>query len=190
MIGNAIAGLYGVGVTPSTTAYESISTVTVGGGGVSDVTFSSIPSTFTHLQIRFIGKDNRSGVATSVLFMQCNGDTGSTYSQHFLVGDGSTAGAGGGSFTQIQVGDMLTGGTSNASTFGAGVVDILDYANTNKYKTVRSLGGMDMNGSGYAGLYSGNWRNTAAVTSIRLFGFGAAPLQQYSQFALYGIKGA
>jgi hypothetical protein len=76
MIGNAIAGIYGVGVTPSTTAYESISTVTVGGGGVSDVTFSSIPSTFTHLQIRFIGKDNRSGVATSVLFMQCNGDTG------------------------------------------------------------------------------------------------------------------
>jgi hypothetical protein len=30
-------------------------------------------------------------------------------------------------------------------------LDILDYANTNKYKTVRSLSGLDTNGAGVSG---------------------------------------
>ena len=187
MIANQIAGLLTGGGVAVATDYESISTITVS-SAVSSVTFSSIPSTYTHLQIRQIGKDNRSGAGTSVLFMQCNSDTASNYSQHYLSADGTGVYAGGGSFTQIQLGDMITGATSNASTFGAGVVDILDYANTNKYKTVRALGGADNNGSGYVGLYSGNWRNTAAITSITLFGFSGATLQPKTSFALYGIK--
>jgi hypothetical protein len=32
--------------------YESIATVSVGGGGAADVEFTSIPGTYTHLQIR------------------------------------------------------------------------------------------------------------------------------------------
>jgi hypothetical protein len=35
-----------------TTSYESIETVTVGSGGSATVTFSSIPATYTHLQIK------------------------------------------------------------------------------------------------------------------------------------------
>jgi hypothetical protein len=38
-----------------TTSYESIETVTVGSGGSATVlTFSSIPATYTHLQIRVL----------------------------------------------------------------------------------------------------------------------------------------
>lgn len=186
---NNIAGLFsGVSAPPApTVSYESISTITLGSAAAT-VTFTSIPNTYTHLQIREIGKDNRSGAGASVLYMQCNSDTASNYSQHYLSGDGSNVYAGGGSFTQIQLGDMLSGATSNANTFGAGVIDILDYANTNKYKTVRAIGGVDNNGSGAVGIYSGSWRNTAAISSITLFGFGGASLQAKSSFALYGIK--
>jgi hypothetical protein len=81
------------------------------------------------------------------------------------------------------------GASSTASIFGVAVCDILDYTNTNKYKTVRSLSGHDQNGSGYVTLMSGSWRNTAAITSITILrDSGGANLTQYSQFALYGIK--
>jgi hypothetical protein len=76
------------------------------------------------------------------------------------------------------------------STFGAVVIDILDYANTNKYKTIRSLSGTSYNNNnGAVGLFSGSWRNTNAITAITLQA-SAANLAQYSQFALYGIKGS
>ena len=67
------------------------------------------------------------------------------------------------------------------------IIDILDYANTSKYKTVRIALGSDRNGSGEVGLFSGLWQSTAAVTTIAI-NCG----QNYtttSQFALYGIKG-
>ena len=55
MIGNAIAGLYAGGVPPVTTAYESIATTTLSSTQAT-ITFSSIPSTYEHLQIRWIAK--------------------------------------------------------------------------------------------------------------------------------------
>lgn len=83
---------------------------------------------------------------------------------------------------------MATGSTATANVFGAIVLDILDYADTNKYKTTRSLAGLDSNTAGGAlQLASGSWRNTAAITSIT-FSSGTN-FQQYSTLALYGIKG-
>jgi len=79
--------------------------------------------------------------------------------------------------------------TNTASVFAAYVIDILDYANTNKYKTSRNLAGYDNNSGGRVSLNSGNWRNTNAITSITLT-CRSDNFQQYSQFALYGIKGA
>jgi len=167
-------------------SYESIATVTVGSGGSSSVTFSSIPSTYTHLQIRAISKDSRI-FANTAFSMRFNSDTGSNYSNHGITGDGTSASAyGGANETEIGLGNS-SGGT-NANIFGVQIVDILDYTNTNKYTTVRTLGGHDQNGSGILGLFSGNWRNTAAVTSITIIPL-AANIKEYSQFALYGIKG-
>jgi hypothetical protein len=66
---------------------------------------------------------------------------------------------------------------------------LLEYLiDNNKHKTVRGLAGWDANGSGYGGISSGVWRNTNAVTSINLVPSGN--FMQYTQFALYGIKGA
>lgn len=172
-----------------TNSYYSIATTTVGSGGATTITFSSIPSTYTHLQIRNIAREKPSGDSLyDSLYATFNSDTGSNYSQHFLRGNGSAAQAGGSaSQTSTTLGGIEQGGNT-ANTFGAGVIDILDYANTSKYKTVRSLFGYDANGSGYIVLASGLWQSTSAITSITLTPING--FAQYSSFALYGIKGA
>jgi hypothetical protein len=164
-------------------AYDSIATTTVGAGGTSTITFSSIPSTYTHLQIRAIARDSATGSA-KVTF---NSDTASNYSAHALYGEGTTAAAASLLTTYIPI--QRSGFIAIATnTFSGIVMDILDYANTNKYKTTRSLAGWDANGTGYINFESGSWRNTAAITSITITSNGTA-YQQYSSFALYGIKG-
>ena len=73
--------------------------------------------------------------------------------------------------------------------FGAGVTDILDYTNTNKYKTLRNFSGFDENGSGTIRLSSSaNIGTSAAINSIYIYTNGGGNIDVGSQFALYGIK--
>ena len=186
---NTILGSLSSGVTVAASSYESIATVNVT-SNVPNVEFTSIPATYTHLQIRAIGRSTRTPENNIALNMQFNGDTGSNYSWHRLDGDGSTASSGAGTSQTSIIVDRFTAAGASASQFGAFVLDILDYANTNKYKTTRNLGGYDNNGNGLITLGSGNWRSTSAITSIKLIDRSGNNLIQYSQFALYGIKGA
>lgn len=178
---------FAVGNTPYNQlyAYQSIATQSVGAGGASSVTFSSIPQTFKHLQIRYIVRSSSAG-SVDYAFMQFNGDTATNYSRHYVYGDGTTAS----SFAQATVNAIWAGQSPVASTtaniFGAGVIDILDYANANKNKTVRTLGSYDANGSGRAELTSGAWLSTSAITQITLL--GPTSYVQNTQFALYGVN--
>jgi hypothetical protein len=167
---------------------EPIATNLVGSGGVASVTFSNIPQGYKHLQIRFIGRDNRTSNPLDAMTMRFNSDSGSNYYTHYLRGDGATASAGGYSGTGIDV-YRLTGPTASASMFGAGIIDILDYANVYKYKTTRTLGGADLNGSGEIHLDSGLWLNTSGISTVVLIPSNATLFDQYSRFSLYGIKG-
>ena len=162
-------------------SYDSISTGVVDSSGAASITFSSIPATYTHLQLRCM---TLSGSVSGDVRMQFNADTGTTYSIHNLYGTGAAVTA-----QSVASTTYITGAFSGSATQpGVSVIDILDYANTNKYKTARILAGLDVNGAGgYALFSSGTWRNTAAVTSITLF-INAVNFNQYSSFALYGIK--
>jgi hypothetical protein len=172
-------------------SFESIATTTVGVGGAASITFSSIPSGYKHLQIRGIARDNV-GAYFSDFYMTFNG-VATNYKDHYVEGIGTTTQAGSyGYTTVIEVGNMV-GATAISGQFGAYVIDILDYSNTTKNKTTRSLSGWDNNGNGSAKqagtitLSSGLWMDTSAVSSINLRSNGT--IQQYSSFALYGIKG-
>jgi hypothetical protein len=171
-------------------AYDSIATTTLSTATAS-VTFSSIPSTYTHLQVRLFGRSNRATVASGdwVQF-QFNSDTAANYSGHGMVGDGSSASASANANSSTMETVRFAGAASIANGFGAIIVDVLDYTNTSKYKTLRALGGYDDNGAGIVGIYSGSWRNTNAITSITITPGGGTTFNQYSSFALYGIKGA
>jgi hypothetical protein len=166
--------------------YESIATVN-GTGSSGTITFSSIPSTYQHLQLRVISRGTAS--ANDAYFARFNSDTGGNYYQiHVLYGTGSAAGAfaSGTSATLIQLSDIV-GSSSTASTYAAQVTDILDYSNTNKYKTVRTLYGFDTNGAGTVALSSGLWMSTSAISSIVLT-TSSGNFATNSSFALYGIK--
>jgi len=176
-------------------AYESIATTTVGSGGASTITFSSIPSTYTHLQIRSINRNTRglSGMVAT-LAMSFNSDvTAGNYYRHRLEGDGSTAYAGanaGNGTNGFYFADSMGDG-STSGMFSGFVTDILDYKSTNKNKTVRTLFGGDNNSTGgVIGINSGLWSKTPeAITSITIVVNGGYNFTQYSSFALYGIKG-
>ena len=171
-------------------SYESIATTTVGAGGSASISFSSIPSTYTHLQIRGIARMTASQDRDSIK-LTFNSDTGSNYARHSLWGSGSAASAFGAASEAFVILTDFAAATATASIFGTAVIDVLDYTNTNKYTTVRSLGGVDLNAAVtvYDGLNSGLWMNTAAITSITLTPYTGANFAQYSSFALYGIKG-
>ena len=181
---NQIAAIHGTGAPAVTNSYESIATVTVGAGGSSSISFTSIPSTYKHLQIRasHTFDSNNRGIN-----FQFNSDTGANYSRHYLSGDGSSANAGGaGSLSNISF--YYHVGNAGTTQAEVEIVDILEYANTNIYKTLRGLAGVDNNGSGEVFLVSGSWRNTSAITSVTINTSGGN-FAQYSKFALYGIKG-
>jgi len=178
-----------------TGSYESIATVTVGSGGSSTITFTSIPATYKHLQIRAISKNNQSatGYGNSTVTASFNSDTTYTnYYGHQLNGNGSTANgyANQASGYYGEIGLSSWGNSGQTSMFAGFVADILDYTNTSKYKTIRYIAGKDGNGGGDINFGSGLWMSTSAITSITLYNYlTSLNFAQYSSFALYGVKG-
>jgi hypothetical protein len=169
-------------VSHDTSAYFPIATTTLA-ANASTVTFSSIPATYTHLQIRTMCLTSASATDVKAQF---NGDTGSNYALHLLWGNGSSAGSGGYTSQSYAVAGVTSITNANPAS---GIIDILDYANTGKNTTVRTLSGSDTNGSGgFIYLESGLWLNTAAVTSVVLSPYSGT-FNQHSSFTLYGIKG-
>lgn len=168
-----------------TNSYESIQTVTVGAGGQASISFTSIPSTFKHLQIRGIAR--QAGGGDTQNYMRFNGDTATNYSTHAVFGYGSGTGVLGNDNVNYM---SVAAATSLATNVFVGVVvDILEYSNANTYKTMRAISGDDQNGGGYVWFSSGNWRNTSAINSITIYNNSSQNFVQYSSFALYGIKG-
>jgi hypothetical protein len=166
-------------------AYESIATATP--SGTNTVSFTSIPSTYTSLQIRISLITNTGGGSLRGNFN--NDTTSANYIGHYLVGDGSSVFAG----SNTGVGWLAMGFTYNGmiTTYpNVTIIDIHDYASTTKNKTVRVFSGADQNASGGAtDLISGLWMSTSAINRIDLV-TGSGQYQTGSTVSLYGIKGA
>lgn len=190
LIGGAKA--YGWGSFSAVGSFESISTVTIGTDNPTTITFSSIPNTYTHLQIRGISRCGRTDGDDNYI-LRFNGDSGSNYSHHKFYATGSTfASTGSASRDRIDVDFAISSTWIGTNNFAPLVLDILDYANTNKYKTVRYYTGFDSNAGNRnrLGIGSGLWQNTSAISSITLQADASQTLSQYTTLALYGIKAA
>jgi hypothetical protein len=179
---------YGLGslVSPiADNSYESIASVLTS-SSTSEINFSSIPSTYAHLQIRMY---TIADTAQNV-HMQFNGDTTSAYYWHEIFGDTSTALSG---WSSGAVNHIKTGYTHDTASnrSGQSIVTILDYASTSKKKTANALTGSNSNSSpssGYVLNRSGHWTSTAAISSLRLV-MSSGNLRAGSRISLYGIKG-
>jgi hypothetical protein len=169
-----------------------IATVSVSSGGASYVEFTSIPSAYEHLQVRAIGRTNRSANGDYAL-ISVNGDTStSNYTTHYLQGNGSSVASG--AYVQSFAGALMSrwaAANDGSNIFGLGILDILDYSNTNKYKTFRDISGLDTNTSNsQVNFESSLWLSTAVINALRITPGAGTTWQQYSHFALYGIKRA
>ena len=166
------------------TDYESIATINFA-TAAAGFDFQNIPQTYQHLEIRFMAYSTLSASVDN-LAMYANNDTSNVYSTHSLFGNGSSVTSN--NFTtqpRIYLPSLLSAATS--AQYTVGIIQILDYTSTNKFKTTRTLHGYDANGSGIVGLSSGSFQSTGAIT--RFSGGTSANIVAGSTFALYGIKG-
>ena len=166
----------------SSASFESIATSNVSTATPS-VTFSSIPSGFTNLQIR--GRWTYTGAGTAAsLQVNFNGDTATNYAWHRLGGVTSTVQSDG----YANEGQMYLAALYKTTNYRSQfILDIPDYLNTSKYKTIRSIHAGNTGATGYVGNWGGVWRNTAAITSI-VIATNSGNIEADSQFALYGTK--
>jgi hypothetical protein len=169
--------------------FELIETQILGSTQAS-ITFSSLgtySSTYKHLQIRGAARITLAQAYGSVS-IRLNGDTGSNYIKHELIGNGSTvSSSSSGSQTRMTDIVQVPGANNNADAFGPFVIDILDpYATKNK--TVRALSGRAVSSNPAIALMSGLYINTASLTSIQLLGENGNLLTG-TRISLYGIKG-
>ena len=159
-------------------AYDALASVTLS-ASASSISFAGIPSDYKHLQVRCMyntvtNPDN--------IGMTLNGSVTSSR-QHSLSGNGTAASA------SSTTDNWFTHQAGASSTIMYGmVIDLLDYSNTNKNKTLRVLGGGDFNGSGILFFSSVLYATTSAISSFTLQGNGGQLFTQYSSFALYGVR--
>ena len=178
-----------------TNSFKSIATVTVGSPQAT-ISFTSIPSTFKHLQIRYIGRSTTANNFSSFIEATFNSDTnsGNYYSLHRMNarGDGLVYATGNTGVGYSRIG-LIAGGTMSANNFVPGIIDILDYTSTTKNKTTRTIAGSAGQGTSTnndilfgSSLYFPP--TIAAISTIDL-NVSGANFAQYSSFALYGIQG-
>jgi hypothetical protein len=163
-------------------SFESIASAT-GTGSSGTISFTSIPSTYKHLQIRGTSYD---GAGYSVR-MRFNSDTGNNYAWHRITGTGASVTAGGaGGYSEMII--INTNGNVDSQPASL-IIDIHDYASTTKYKTSRTFDGLGQNNTGgEVELRSGLWQSTSAITRIDILTNGS--FTNLTRLALYGIKGA
>jgi hypothetical protein len=120
--------------------------------------------------------------------MSLNGDSGTNYVSHRLVGNGSTVTSAASTGDTIWDVDVFPGNTDTSGSFGLLIMDILDAFDTNKNTTIRHYTARIGSANQLVRLTSGLWLSTAAITSITLDQNVGPNWLTGSRFSLYGIK--
>lgn len=148
-------------------AMTLVSTTTVGSGGAASIEFTGIPQTGKDLLVLLSGRG-----ASNAFAMRFNSNSSSIYSMIELSGDGSsTFSQGFSNLANFQ--RIVTGWTSNtANTFGNTSIYVSNYATASAKSA--SVDAVNENNATAADqrIMALSWNNTAAITSMILFGPG------------------
>jgi hypothetical protein len=148
------------------------------------VTFSSIPATYTDLQIFCSARDADTGGA--VVALSFNGVTTNLSSRN-LTGNGSAASSGSSS-SAFAIAARSDSGDRTANTFGNSSFYVPNYAGASYNKPVSVHSAEETNATAvFMNVTAGLWSTTAAITSLTLTP-GVANFVIGSSFYLYGIK--
>jgi hypothetical protein len=176
------------------TTYTLISSVTVGSGGAASITFTSIPSTYTDLNI-LLSPRSAASADRAELYLTVNSDTGSNYNSRRLQGydSGSVLSASSSSVAPTANGSFgrITANSATASTFSNVSLYIPNYAGSNqKSMSIDWVAENNSSTSWTVGMSAVLWTGTAAITSLTFSAESAANFTQYSTAYLYGISNA
>jgi hypothetical protein len=183
-------------LTAAAGSYEFIAQA-VPSGSTTTVTFSSIPQTYKHLELRYIGRNGRPRVADGFLNLKINNSFATYVQSMFYYGGISPNQPGEISFTPALEGTGYymgaAGGNANATAVGSGVISIMDYTNTTKLKTARCISGSTLNSTTVGWILHSTLTNnsTSAVTSLvieTVDSAGGYNIGANSRFSLYGLK--
>jgi len=164
------------------------STVTVGSGGASSISFSSIPATYTDLKVVTSLRATGSRGEDALLVRFNSDSTAANYTIRWIRGNGSAVTVGdGGGFAGGYVGEF-NGGTSTTSTFTSEEIYVPNYAGTNKKSFSSDITQEANQAFAYAHLVAGLWSGTAAITDITFIDHNGNNFAEYSTASLYGIK--
>lgn len=139
-------------------------------GSNTTIAFSSIPATFTHLQVMFSGRGN-AAVASGPVIIRINGDTGANYDDQFVRGIAAVVSGGNGVAATSMSISGAPGTSATALASGGGFIFIPNYRGTTFHKTLIATqnwanpGGVNPT---IAAMHTGNWRSTAAIASFTL----------------------
>jgi len=168
--------------------FELISAVTVGAGGTTSIEFTSIPSTFTDLQVVYSVRESQAGSMLDLNFYFNNSTSG--YSERMIYGTGSAAASASTSGGLFNWG-VGTGSSATSNTFASGQFYIPNYAGSNNKSMSGDYVGETNATAANAQLHAGLWSNSAAITSIQIKPQSSSgTLVQYSTAYLYGVKNA
>lgn len=157
--------------------YSLIASSTVGSGGVSSVTFSSIPASYTDLMLKSSTRNSGSNIGNYSAF-SINSVTPSGI---YIQGNGAAASSG-----TSQYGQMETGGAATANCFSNAETYFTNYtSSSNKFFTNDSIVENDA-ATAYQSITAGTVSTTSAITSIVITP-ATGTFVQYSTFYLYGI---
>lgn len=161
---------------------QLISTVTVGSGGSATIVFSSIPQTFTDIQIVCSSRSdaNPFGVAVNQIALSAN-DGATGWSSRALGGNGSSA------YSETGSGSVTQSSISTSNVFANGVITICNYASTSAYKSGSIDSVIENNATAsWMALHAIQWPSNTALTAISLYPV-SGNFVQHSTFSLYGI---
>jgi hypothetical protein len=171
---------------PSQSTYTPIATIT--NSGYANVFFTNIPQNYTDLYIVCSVNTQQAGSAIDEMLMYYNNDASSgSYSTTLLVGNGSSA-----TSTRDSNLNYIKAGKRPAfatNLYGVININVMNYSNTNTFKTAICRNAADQNGGGTTELRIGLWRSTVAINRIDLVGTANYP-GPGSTFTLYGIAAA
>lgn len=158
---------------------QLIQTVTVGSGGAANITFSSIPQTFTDLVLVV---SSRSGESANNSFAGVTLNTsGGTYTSRRLQGNGS--GTSSSSFNDWFF--VTCGNATTSNTFGNATIYLPNYTSSNAKVGSADTVNENNNTTAYQEIWAWSSNITAAVTQVSLGVTGG--FLQYSSASLYGI---
>ena len=172
-------------------AFDSIASATP--SGPNTVTFSSIPQTFTHLQLRVMARMTTSNSGIGIFQVHLNSNSSNVYYLNFITAVGNDINATNSWGDSTAMWGLIYGtGTPYADTFAVTVMDLVDYSSTNKRKTIRaSMGGSNNENDSNSELRLANWtyQSSDAIDTITLT-TTSGTFASGTIASLYGIKGS